>query len=296
MAKKSRSKNKDKVKWYSKLRNKYRLVIFNDETYEERVSFRLSRMNVFVSLGTLAIILVTITTLIIALTPLREFIPGYMDPALPKRIYSLEQKADSLERDAIQKDLYLQTIKNIVNGQDFYDTIIEAPNEEANYDTIRYIRSDEDSLFRAEYERENRYNLYIYENEDTSENLSLSNLNFFVPLSGTISNNFSLAEKHYGIDIVSGKDETIKAVLDGTVILSDWSIETGYVIGIQHRNNFVSIYKHNSALLKKTGNFVKAGDPIAIVGETGELSTGPHLHFELWFNGAPVNPKDYITF
>ncbi|MCF8228041.1 MAG: M23 family metallopeptidase [Bacteroidales bacterium] len=292
----AKRKKHEKQRWYQKLKSKYRLVIFNDETYEERISFRLSRLNVFVFTGTLSILLILLTTLIIAFTPLREFIPGYMDPELPKRIYALEIKADSLKRDAERKNLYIETIRNIINGEDYYDSGYVQPEPQANYDTIQLRNSQKDSAFRAAYDRQNRYNLYIYENNKDYDNLSPSNISFYTPLKGTITNTFNIAEKHYGIDIVSGKDETIKSILDGTVIISDWSIETGYVIGIQHRNNFVSIYKHNSALLKKVGASIRAGEPIAIVGETGELSTGPHLHFELWYKGAPVNPEDYIAF
>lgn len=288
--------NKKKLKWYQKLRNKYRLVILNDETFEERLSFRLSRMNVFVFLGSLAIILVSLTIMIIAFTPLREFIPGYMDPEVPKRLYALQKQADSLEKDVERKTVYIENIRSIIEGNVLGDTVVQEANTEINYDTVQLQKSRNDSLFRAEYERENRYNLYIYEDDNPFEEVSLANLNFYAPLKGTVTNNFNLVENHYGIDLVSGSDKTVKATLDGTVILSDWTLETGYVIGIQHGNNFVSIYKHNSDLLKRIGNYVKAGEPIAIVGETGELSTGPHLHFELWFNGAPVNPRDYITF
>ncbi len=292
----ARKKRKEKTRWYQKLKNKYRLVIFNDETYEERVSFRLSRLNVFVFSGTLSIVLILLTTVIISFTPLREFIPGYMDPELPKRVYQLEIKADSLRQDAERKNLYIESIRNIISGNDYFDSGYVENKQLLNYDTIQLRNSRKDSLFRASYERQNRYSLYIYENDDEYNSLSSSNLSFYTPLKGTITNTFNLAEKHYGIDIVSAKDETIQSILDGTVIISDWSIETGYVIGVQHRNNFVSIYKHNSALLKKVGANIRAGEPIAIVGETGELSTGPHLHFELWYKGTPVNPEDYIAF
>jgi murein DD-endopeptidase MepM/ murein hydrolase activator NlpD len=125
---------------------------------------------------------------------------------------------------------------------------------------------------------------------------SISNYFFFTPVQGIISNGYNPTGRHYGIDIVSKKNEAIKSILDGTVIFSAWTLQTGYVIAIQHQSDIISIYKHNSVLLKREGDFVKAGDPIAIIGETGELSTGPHLHFELWYNGKPVNPREYITF
>lgn len=283
-------------KWYRKLKNKYRLVILNDETYEERLSFRLTRLNVFVLLGTLSIILVLLTIMIIAFTPLREYIPGYMDPRIPKMVYRLQLKADSLEKVVEQKNVFLSTIKNIINGEDITDSVLSEPNEVVNYDTIILRNTEEDSLFRAEYEKQNQYNLYFYEDQGFQEFSPSTNLNFFTPIKGTITNHFNLTEKHYGIDIVSRSSEPIKSTLDGTVIFSDWTLETGYVIGIQHQGNYISVYKHNSSLLKKAGSHVRAGEPIAFVGETGELSTGPHLHFELWYNGTPVNPMEYIAF
>lgn len=289
-------KEDKKNKWYYKLRNKYRLVIMNDITFEERLSFRLTRLNVFVTLGTTIILLIVLTTLLISLTPIREYIPGYTDVQLYKRVYDLQNKTDSLEHIFAQKDLYFRNIKRIIEGNPIMDTIVDTTTYNVNYDTISLTRSIEDSLLRADYENQNRFDLYFNDNEALYDKNNIRNFNFFSPLKGVITTNFSLAENHFGVDIVSKEKETIKAVLDGTVILSDWTVETGYVIAVQHQQNFISFYKHNSALLKKVGNFVKAGDPIAIVGDSGELSTGPHLHFELWRNGTAVNPLDYMTF
>ncbi len=291
-----KTQRKDKRRWYQKLMSKYRLVVLNYETYEERFSFKLTRLNVFVFLGTVAIILILLTTVIIAFTPLREYIPGYMDPTLPKRVYANEQKADSLEMVVRQKDIYINTIRDIIEGNEINDTLVTESVKSVNYDTITLQRSTQDSIFRAQYEKQNQYNLYIYENQNPFEYTTNAKLSFFTPLKGTITNNFDLANKHYGIDIVSRSNESVKATLEGTVIFSDWTLETGYVIGIMHPGNYISVYKHNSSLLKKIGSYVNAGEPIAIVGETGELSTGPHLHFELWHNGTPVNPLEYIAF
>jgi len=294
-----KKKSKQKKKWSEKLRSKYRLVILNDETFEEKVSFRLTRLNVFVLLGTLSILLIFLTAIIISFTSLREYIPGYTNPELPKQVYRLQQLTDSLEKDFYRKNLYIQNIKNIIDGKEISDSIIPNNEQSANYDTITSLsKSIEDSLLRIDYENQRSYSLFLSENENlyAGNKSSISSYNFFTPLKGIISRNFNLAEKHYGIDIVATNNEAIKATLDGTVIFSDWTVQTGYVIGIQHNHNILSVYKHNSALLKKTGTFVKAGEPIAIVGESGELSTGPHLHFELWFNGTPVNPKNYMGF
>lgn len=290
-------KKRKKPPWYYKLRNKYRLVISNEETYEEEFSFRISRLNAFVTIGTVAIILIVLTTFLIAFTPLREYIPGYMDVTLRKRVVEMQRITDSLKVDFRQKSIYLENIKNIIDGNVMYNDSTGSIVENENYQNIHYTRSVEDSLLRQTYENETSYDLYYNEAEkSTSSSHQRKSYNFFNPLKGIITNEFDLASQHYGIDIVSKQNEAVKATLDGTVIFSGWTVETGYVISIQHKGKFISSYKHNSVLLKQQGNIVKAGEPIAIVGESGELSTGPHLHFELWYDGTPVNPKDYIAF
>jgi len=293
----SESKKEKRKHWIYKLRNKYRLVIEDEGTFEEKVSFRLSRLNVFVTIGTVAIILIVATTFLIAFTPLREYIPGYTDVALQKRVNDLLRLTDSLETEFKQNRLYIQNIKNIIEGKEIIEDTAKLTVQNINYDNIEYTRSVEDSILRAEYENGTSYNLYYNDNEELAASTSaLSSSVFFTPLKGIITTEFDLSAKHYGIDIVARQNEAVKATLDGTVIFSDWTVKTGYVISIQHKNNFISVYKHNSVLLKQEGNIVKAGEPVAIVGESGELTTGPHLHFELWYNGTPVNPKDYITF
>jgi len=291
---------KDKNRrWISKLRDKYRLVISNEDTFEEKITFRLSRLNVFVAMGTVAIILVIATTFLIAFTPLREYIPGYTDVTLRKRVISLERLADSLLDDLNQKSMFIENIRNVIDGKTImYDSLADTVSEmKETYSNVEYTRSSEDSALRKEYESQRSYDLYYDENQESASSVSSrSSYIFFNPLKGIITNDFDLSKQHYGIDIVSKMNEVVKAALDGTVIFSGWTVETGYVITIQHQGTFVSSYKHNSVLLKKEGNFVKAGEPIAVVGESGELTSGPHLHFELWYNGTPVNPKDYISF
>jgi len=288
-----------KEKWYYKLRDKYRLVILNDETFEETVSWRLSRLNVFITIGILAIVLIVLTIFLIAFTPLREYIPGYADVTLSRRVNYLIMKTDSLEAEARQKNIYIQNINRIIAGDDFFDDSISSQQEpqSIDYENIQYTHSPEDSMLRSEYESGTSYDLYYNEGEELSRiNPSRSNFTFFNPLKGIITSEFDLSLNHYGIDIVSKENDAVKATLSGTVLFADWTVETGHVISIQHRDNYISVYKHNSVLLKKAGNFVKAGEPIAIVGESGELTTGAHLHFELWYNGTPVNPLEYIAF
>jgi len=287
---------KEKRNWIKKLRSKYRLIILNEETLEEKISFRLSRLNVFVALSAMAILLVVLTIYIIAFTPLREYIPGYMDVDLAHKIYELQMKTDSIEREFVKKDLYIQNIKNIIEGKDIVEVIDPMQDTLINYEEITLSHSKEDSILRAEFENYDQYNLRIPHHEDfNSYSSQLGSIIFFAPLDGIITNQFNPAENHLGVDIVAQKNEAIKATLDGVVIFSGWTIETGHVITIQHQNNVISVYKHNSVLLKREGDFVKAGDAIAIIGESGELSTGPHLHFELWHNGYPVDPADYIA-
>jgi murein DD-endopeptidase MepM/ murein hydrolase activator NlpD len=268
----------------------------NDVTFEECLSFRLTRLNVLILLSIISVLLIVLTALIIAFTPLREYIPGYMDVTLQQRIYKLKAKTDSIEMEFNRRELYIRNIKNILEGKFAQDTVFPNDTLKSFFDTITMKRSLEDSILRQEYDQQNKFNLYYDDFGSLYQDNLNKSLNFFKPLDGIITSLFSLAENHLGIDIVAKQNETIKATMDGTVIFTNWTIETGYVIIVQHQYNYVSIYKHNSALLQKTGAYIKAGDPIAIIGESGTLSTGLHLHFELWHNGSPVNPLNYLTY
>jgi murein DD-endopeptidase MepM/ murein hydrolase activator NlpD len=280
-----------------RIRDKYRLVLLNEETLEERISFKLSRLNVFVAIGLLSILLVFITTYIIAFTPLKEYIPGYTDVTLQRRIYELQLRSDSVAFAMRTQEKYLESLKKVLGG--------DIPNEREmtaidtakakNYINIKDKRSPEDSILRTEYDNANKYTLFKSD-KSAGKGSNMRNLTFFSPVKGIITSEFDPLRKHFGIDIVAARNEVIKSVQDGTVIFSGWTVETGYVIAIQHPGNVISIYKHNSVILKKEGNIVHAGETVAIIGDTGELSTGPHLHLELWINGIPVNPKDFIVF
>lgn len=268
------------------------------DSFEEKFSFRLTRLGVFSVAGALVIMLVFITIYLVAFTALREYIPGYADVNMPKRVYVLQQRADSLETIFRQQSLYITNLRQVLQGKEVSDAPppdqLEYPT---NYDTITMTISPEDSLLRAEYEMQSKYNLN--QNQPRSYSYvpaNLGNMNFFPPIKGIVTRSFDSKLDHYGVDIVAKSNSAIKAVLDGTVIFSDWTLETGYIIGLQHKNNLVSVYKHNSSLLKQEGAYVKAGETISIVGASGELSTGPHLHFELWHNGTPVNPEEFIAF
>ncbi|RLD48774.1 MAG: M23 family peptidase [Bacteroidetes bacterium] len=288
---------KDK-KWYNKITNKFRLVILDDQTFEERFSMRLTALNILIFLVSISIVMMSITFFFIANTSVREFIPGYPNVDQRKQIYELNLMADSLLYDIQQKDRYIQNIKNILEGNIPDDASEEPAGLEVQIDTSGMKKSMEDSMLRAEFEYQNLYSLYFTEQDlqESKSESSIRSFNFFPPISGIITAKFNLTEKHYGVDIVTSHNEATKATLDGTVVYAGWTLETGYTIAIQHQQNLISIYKHNSVLLKKEGDYVHTGDPIAIAGNSGNLSTGPHLHFELWYNGTPVDPEEYIIF
>jgi murein DD-endopeptidase MepM/ murein hydrolase activator NlpD len=269
----------------------------NADTFEEKVSLRLSRLNVFIALGALIIFLIFITTYIIAFTPLREYIPGYGSSESNRSIRELMLRADSMEEDLKNKDLYLYNIRNIIEGKEIVDKLPDKPDSNTvDYSKLNFTKSQDDSLLRIEMQKQDQYNIAVSDNSSGSSITSISSFFFFTPLKGIITNNYDPANEHYGIDIVAAKDEAIKSTLDGTIIFAGWTLQTGYTIAIQHQDDLISVYKHNSALLKQEGDYVKAGEVIAIIGESGELTTGPHLHFELWYDGTPVNPRDYMVF
>lgn len=289
---------KEKKKLRDKLRKKYRIVVYNNDTYEEKIHFQFTLLNFFNILVFSSVLLIVLVTYLIAFTPLREYIPGYTDVSLNRRVYEMEQRADSLETVFHQKDLYINNLKKIIMGEDFESDSINSlltKSSNTDFSNIKDKKSKEDSLFRVEYETETRNNLFkqeIIKDNPTKYKL----VSFFSPMNGIVTSHFNREEKHYGVDLVAENNSVIKSTADGTVIYSDWTVENGYCIGIQHNGNMFSIYKHNAVLLKDDGDFVRAGEPIAIYGNSGSLSTGPHLHFELWYNGTPLNPEDYISF
>ncbi|MBT8262771.1 MAG: M23 family metallopeptidase [Bacteroidia bacterium] len=286
-------KEKRTKKIKKKLLHKYRLVVLNEDTFEERFSFKLNRLNVFVFSTIFAVFLIAITTLLIAFTPLREYIPGYSSTALKKEATDLAFKTDSLQQVIDINQSYLASIRKVLSGDvktvDFNkDSIIEIANANANQGDLDLSPSKEDSLLREKVFQEDKYNPLV---DPEAVNIVL-----FPPVKGTVSEAYNPQEKHYAMDIVTTKDAPVKATADGTVIFAGWTSETGYVIILEHRNNLISVYKHNASLAKEQGDLVKAGEVIATSGNTGELTTGPHLHFELWSEGYPINPANFIDF
>lgn len=292
MAEKEKNKKR-----FTKLRHKYRLVLINEESFEQRLSFRLSRLNVYFTILLLSLFWIGLMTYLIAFTSLREYIPGYTDPGLRQEIYHLESSLDSLEQKLYANHLYITNIRKILKGEDIADESNNSSGKKIDIENIKNIRTEEDSLLRAELENMGRYNIYYHESEDVyNESFSKGPKVYFAPLSGVITNHFNAHNSHFGIDIVAKRNDAIKAIDNGVIILAEWTINTGYVIMIQHSGNLISVYKHNSSLLKKAGEYVKAGDLISIIGNSGEQSSGPHLHFELWLDGSAVDPINYISF
>jgi len=285
------NKTKDK-KFAKKLLHKYRLIILNEDTFEERFAIKLTRLNVFVLMSISTIFLIAATTVLIAFTPLREYIPGYSSTSLKRKATQLSYKTDSIQQAIAINQQYLESIKRVLKGDvstvNFNkDSIINAAEIDLNL--INLIPSAEDSLLREKVDKEDKYNLF----ESASAKV---NFVLFPPVNGIISEGYSVRDKHYAIDIVVAKDTPVKATADGTVILAEWTTQTGYVVVIEHTNGLISVYKHNASLTKAQGDLVKSGEVIAISGNAGELTTGPHLHFELWSDGYPINPTTFIDF
>jgi len=274
------------------MRDRYRLVFLNDGTFEEKFSLRLTRWNVVIGLGGITLLLFMFTFIIIANTGLRYWVPGYTDVTDERLLYYTQLRLDSQERVLMQYEQWLVNFQRVLRGEDIEDgSAIIAESGERNYDTIQWRRIPEDSILRAEYSMVDPYALTRRSPAGMAQGFL-----FFPPLKGTVINGFNPRIRHFAVDIAARQNEAVKATLDGTVILATWSSETGWTIVLQHHDNLISSYKHNSALLKRQGEYVKAGEPIAIYGGTGAISTGRHLHFELWYHGNPIDPQDYIIF
>jgi len=283
-------KNKDKI--IQRLKNRYRLIIYNDSTFQTVWSAKLTRINMFVIGGLGGLLLIFITVLIIAYTPARQLIPGYPSGDVRNMMIRNVILADSLEQQIRLRDHYFETIKAIIQGEVPHD-------QEYNPDTvirpvdIVFETYNHDSLFRQNL-LEEQLSLSLQKGEPRQA--GIARIHFFAPLQGMISQKFDKTTDHFAVDVVGLPNSRISAIMEGTVIFAGWTVETGYVIYLQHEQNLVSVYKHNSELLKKVGDHARAGEVIAFMGNTGELTTGAHLHFELWHKGTPLDPEKYIDF
>lgn len=288
--------SKPKRSLIRKLNDKYRLIIYNDNTFEELAHLRLSAFNLAWVVGLLSFILIAIVLFLVAYTDIKELIPGYPDPNMRRSIVENAIRLDSLEKEIELRDRYMHDLAAVISGEAPQDAKTTGTTiDSSKLKNIKFSRSKTDSLFRKQIEEEEQFNLAATKRDSKAAKNDFARFYFFKPVNGVVTNKFN-AKNHTGIDIATAENTVIKSVLDGTVILATWTIETGYLIQIQHPSNLISVYKHCAVLFKTQGAKVNAGEPIGIVGNTGELTTGPHLHLELWRDGQPINAEDYIVF
>lgn len=287
------------------LKNKFRLVIMNEDTFQEIASFKLTLFNFYLLGSSILVSVGFLALLFIAITPIKRYLPGYGLGSSSEEVLSLMRKVEDVENEMSAQRIYLNNVKRMLTGD--VETVEDVPVPEKNLlnnlvnleEKNLVVPSEEDNQLRKEVELENIGNLAKrsrYALKGKSEDMPIEGVFFVNPVKGEITSQFDLKKNHFGVDIVAPKNTAIKAALAGYVFLADWTLETGHTIGIQHTNNLITFYKHNAALLKKVGTFVKAGEAIAIIGNTGTKTEGPHLHFELWYKGIVMDPTDFISF
>ena len=285
-------KQKQNNSFISRLINSYKIVVSNEETFEEKLSFRTNKINVFFVLFLYSILLIVFTISIVFFTQLREMVPGYSSTDLLNQAIYLTKKTDSLENELELNNKFYKSIESVLSGRAdeiiYKDTLVLDNNLEDSEQQAVFPNS-EDSILRRYVEKEDKFNL-------TKNELVIENKMFVSPIKGEITQQFDPSNNHFALDLSADVGTPVKAVLDGKIIFSEWSVDTGYVLIVDHGDNIISVYKHNSKSLKEQNIFVKAGEVIAYSGNQGALSTGPHLHFELWKNGTPINPEPLFNF
>ena len=280
-----------RVAFWKKMRFKYKLSFLNENTLEEVFALRLSRLSGILTLIAFAVFLILLTSIVIIKTPIRNYLPGYLDSEIRQGIIVNALRTDSLQQQLSDQSKYLNNVNAILRGDMEVDQVRKIDSVKDNKQ-LNLEKSKQTAEFVRNYEKEEKYNL-------TATQTSLprpDNMFFYKPVQGIVSSDFNLQGRHYGIDIAAKEKESVLATMKGVIIYAGFDPNFGYVILIQHPNGFISVYKHNALLLKKAGDEVNSGDVIALAGNTGTLSTGDHLHFELWYQGKPVNPREYINF
>ena len=273
--------------------SKFRLALIDDKTHENLFNIHFTKTKFLVAVVSIIVVFTAVIYSLIAFTPVRTFIPGYPDAHSKRAAIRNAMRIDSLENVIYRWELYSENLRRVVDGEEplKIDSIINASRRNAGTDADKADLALKDSLLRQQVKEEEQFGI----SDRDKRNLPIEGLHFFTPLKGVVSQGYDPAIHPY-IDITAQAGSVVKATLDGTVISDGWSEDTGYTIQIQHEGDIISIYKHNEKLLKKTGDKVTAGSPIALVGNTGKLSTGEHLHFELWYKGEAVDPAKYINF
>lgn len=275
---------------------KHRLVLINDETFQEERSFRLIPFNVFAIVGGIVMVISLFTILLLVFTPMGRIVPERSNQHIRSQLSNIYLHVDSLENAVNERDLFIRKVKDLVYEKFEYADDVEDPSTKTGGKDVP-VPNKSDELKELMESVDNEAELgNLIENTLSAEKTDINSMIFMAPIKGMVSDTFAPSRSHYGTDIVAPKGEVIKATQHGTVIVATWSADTGHMLAIQHDNNVVSFYKHNSSLLKKTGDIVEVGEGIAIIGNTGEMTEGPHLHFEMWFNGQPINAQRYIQF
>ena len=280
---------KEKKPFSQRLLNKYRLVVLNEATYEERLSYKLSRLNIFLFFSLIAILIIISTICLIAFTSVKEYIPGYDSTVLRTNAVKNIETLDSLTLVIEKNQDFINSIGSVILGE---TTKPEAQKEikvRIDISDIEFKVNQEDSLLRKVVEKEDRFNVLESATSKVKHVL-------ISPIFGQVTSRFDYGIKHFGTDIAVPINSPVKSIAKGAVVLAEWTVQTGYVIVIEHAYGLTSVYKHNDSGLISQGDLVESGQVIALSGNTGELTTGPHLHFELWREGIPVNPENYVSF
>lgn len=284
-------KKRSRKAFWNNIKFKYKLTIINENTLEEIVGLHVSKLNGVSVLLSVLILLFLFAASIITFTPLRNYLPGYMNSNIRAQVVENALRVDSLQQLVDRQNMYIMNIQDIFSGKVQVDTVHSMDSLTDMRQDSLMKRTEREEEFRRQYEEVEKYNLTSIVSQP-----DVNGLIFYRPTRGMISGHFDVPKKHFGTDIAANPNESVLAALDGTVIFSSYTAETGYVIGVQHNRDFVSVYKHCGSLLKREGDTVKGGEAIALVGNSGTFSTGPHLHFELWHKGRAVNPEKYIVF
>ena len=299
MAKKNKKASKFRD-WFNRAQEKKRIIILDVDNYEEKRSYTTSKFNVFILISFFTILLGFLTFALISYSSLKNLIPGYPNPTQQQEIKNksiiIDQKLTELLSKAEKEKSYINNVMQILNGSipiNEKDTSWKKIKLSTN-SNINEISSSEKSM-REKVQNREKFDIDVIPGGALKSEV-LPELLLFPPIKGEITNKMNISSGHFGVDIIAPKNEAVSSILNGTIIYHNWSPTDGHVVHIQHKKNLISIYKHNSEILKEIGDFVESGEPIAIVGNSGEHSTGPHLHFELWHNGYPLDPEIFINF
>lgn len=287
------------IRWINNLQESRRVVVLDEGSFEEKRNFKISKFSLIIILLFSMIVFAILIFFLISSTSLKTFISGYPNPVLQKELIDknvkLDQKLSELIDKTSKEEQYLNNFRKIINGgvPNNRDTIIQEFKSQ-NINNQQKLSSSEKTI-REKVNNREKYDIDVIHGGALTKDV-LPELLLFPPIIGEITNGMNISSGHFGVDIIAPKNEAVVSILKGTVVYQNWSPTDGHVVHIQHKNNLLSIYKHNSEVLKKIGDYVDAGEPISIVGNSGEHSTGPHLHFELWHNGYPINPEKFINF